>query len=441
LPQQWLVVGVIAVVAVVCGLASGLWLMRPHRHPALYSLLCVVSAAVAAVAIYGAVAVHSVSSAIANMTPPSSSSLRYDVLVFNNHSDDIKTLGVEFVGYLGTDRHSGDARELLDAEVSTGYIQRDDPTALALGLRSGDFQAILVEDSIFKGFEEADPTLFNALKVVKVIFVTIDTSSSRGGGDVTKPFIVYIQGIDQYGALQPRGLSDVIMLVAVNPITGHILMLNTPRDYYVQLHDTEGYPDKLTHAGTYGVDMSIETLQDLYGIKIDFWVRVNFDSVIRLVDALGGVDVESAEAFTCVHGGFRFTQGINNMNGEKALCFARERYNVDGGDHGRGKNQQRLLTGLIDKIIDPSILTRYSSVLDAVEGRMEMSFTADDVALIVRKQLSSGEQWTIDTTAVGGTGSSQPTYTFGSEMLYVMLPNMDQVSAAAAQMLAVLAER
>jgi LCP family protein required for cell wall assembly len=231
------------------------------------------------------------------------------------------------------------------------------------------------------------------------------------------------------------------MLVVVNPLTGHILMVNTPRDYYVQLHGTDGNPDKLTHAGTYGVEMSIETLQDLYGVEIDFWVRVNFDSVIRVVDALGGVEVESTESFRCVHGGFRIQQGINAMNGEQALCFARERYNVEGGDHGRGRNQQRLLTGIIDKIIDPSILMNYGAVLEALQDRVQFSFTSDDLTLIVRNQLSSDTDWNIETTAVGGAGASMPTYTFGSELLYVMLPNWEQVNAATEQMKAVLAER
>ncbi|MDR2620232.1 MAG: LCP family protein [Propionibacteriaceae bacterium] len=441
LPHNWLIAGVIGAAVVVCGLVTGLWLLKARRHPVLYGVLTTVTALVSAVAIYGAVAAGNVSNAISGMQPPTSDYLQYDVLVLNEHPDGVESLAGETVGYLKTDQYAPDARELLDAEVSTNYRGLDSLTDVASALRTKTIDATLIEDSLYRSFQDADAELFKQLKVLKVLRVRIDINSDHTNGDILQPFIVYISGIDQYGTLNPRGLSDVNMLVVVNPITNHILMVNTPRDYYVQLHDTQGYPDKLTHAGTYGVDMSIETLQDLYGIDINFWVRVNFDSVIRLVDALGGVDVESTESFTCVHGGYYVQQGMNHMNGEQALCFARERYHVEGGDHGRGRNQQRLLTGIIDKVIDPSILVNYSSMLSAMNERVQMSFTMDDLATLVRNQLTNGKGWQIETTAVGGAGSSQPTYTYGSELLYVMLPNQEQVSTAAAQMKAVLDER
>ncbi|MDR1355325.1 MAG: LCP family protein [Propionibacteriaceae bacterium] len=440
-PKAWTIGGVVGAVALVCGIAVGVWFLRPQRHPVFFSIFTVFSVAVTIVALYGVVVMNAFSTAIGDMSPPKEDNLLYDVLVFKEHSDELSSLENESVGYLKTDRYASAAQELLNSEVHTNYSSLDDLTAMTNSLRSGNIEVALLEDSLYRSFQDADQALFSALKVLKILWVPIDISSNQVEGDVSKPFVVYISGIDQYGELNPRGLSDVNMLVVVNPDTGHILMVNTPRDYYIQLHDTSGYPDKLTHAGTYGVDMSIQSLQDLYGINIDFWVRVNFDSVVRLIDALGGVDVNSVESFNCIHGGFAIKEGVNHMSGEQALCFARERYSVEGGDNGRGKNQQRLLSALIDKMISPSILVNYGSMLEAINGRLQMSFSADDIAMLVRNQLSSAKNWKIDTTAVIGSGSSQPTYTYGSESLYVMLPDWTSVAAAATQIKDVLAER
>jgi LCP family protein required for cell wall assembly len=175
--------------------------------------------------------------------------------------------------------------------------------------------------------------------------------------NANQPFAVYISGIDTYGNISTVSRSDVNILAIVDPAKRHLVLINTPRDYYVQLHGTIGSKDKLTHAGIYGVDMSRQTLEDLYDIDIPYYIRVNFSSLMAIVDTIGGVSVYSDYAFG------QFHVGRNELNGKQALQFSRERYSFTEGDRQRGRNQQRVIEAIVSKLSSPSVLVNYSSVL------------------------------------------------------------------------------
>jgi LCP family protein required for cell wall assembly len=259
-----------------------------------------------------------------------------------------------------------------------------------------------------------------------------NTDGQRAEGSLTsESFTVLISGIDVRGSISTTSRSDVNILMTVNPKTHQILLTTTPRDYYVYIPEVSGdMRDKLTHAGIYGVDASMRTLGNLYGVEVNDYIRINFDSVIRLVDALGGVDVNSDYAFTTRGGAYSFNEGLNHLNGEQALAFSRERYAFTDGDNQRGRNQMAVLTAMINKLQSPALLRNPGEVLEVVGESMQTSFTRSEITNLIAWQLSEGKGWEITRQAVSGHGDSQQTYSMRGRNLYVMWPDEESVAEA-----------
>lgn len=282
--------------------------------------------------------------------------------------------------------------------------------------------------------KETDRAFYDTLEVIATFEVRSSLSTLTSTVDADKPFILYISGIDTYGEVASVSRSDVNMLVVVNPREHKVLLVNTPRDYYVQLHGTSGVRDKLTHAGIYGTDMSINTMEDLYGVSIDSYARVNFSSLISIVDTLGGITVQSDYAFK----GYR--QGLNNLNGVQALEFSRERYSFAEGDRARGKNQQRVIEAIIQKMQSPAVLGQYTSLLSKLRTSLETNVSGNRIAELVNKQLSSLRAWTVESASVDGVGKMAPTYSMGATPLYVMEPDAASVAAVKQRIVQYLAQ-
>lgn len=256
---------------------------------------------------------------------------------------------------------------------------------------------------------------------------------------VEEPFNVYISGIDVSGSITTTSRSDVNIIMTVNSNTKKILLTTTPRDYYVQIPGVSGEAkDKLTHAGIYGVDASMRTLGQLYGIDIKYYARVNFTSLITIVDALGGVDVNSEYAFDA--GRYSFKKGMNHLNGNAALAFSRERYSFSAGDNQRGKNQEAVLTAILNKAMSPAILKNANEIIAKVGGSVETNMTDKEMAKFINMQLSDNAAWSIESVAASGSGDMLPCYSSGSQPLYVMHPNLDVVEEISNKMQEVLGE-
>lgn len=243
-----------------------------------------------------------------------------------------------------------------------------------------------------------------------------------------EPFHVYISGIDVYGDIKKESRSDVNLIATVNPKTHKILLTTTPRDYYVTIPGvSDGQRDKLTHAGIYGIDTSIATLENLYGIEIPFYVRVNFTSVEEIVDVLGGVDVESELAFTTGKESGQIVEvkkGKNHFNGKEALAFVRERKALAAGDNQRGKNQQALLTGLIKSTMSPKILFHANGMINSVAGNADTNMSEKQMKALIRMQLDSLDGWKIESVAASGDDSGkQNCYSYKGGPLYVTVPD------------------
>ena len=248
----------------------------------------------------------------------------------------------------------------------------------------------------------------------------------------TTPIVVYISGSDSRTSVQDTSArSDVNIVAVVNPTTGKILLVSTPRDYYVQLHGTTGLRDKLTHAGIYGIDMSRQTIEDLLDIKVDKTVKVGFDALETIVDAIDGIDIYSDQDLSLKSGQCKFVGGTTqHVNGACALAFSRERHSYATGDRHRGENQQQVISKILQKVTTPAYLLRLPEILRAADGLFETTFTYSEILDMIKFQLFSSPSWSIESISLDGTGSMQPTYSIPSQNLYVMIPNDATIATA-----------
>lgn len=245
-----------------------------------------------------------------------------------------------------------------------------------------------------------------------------------GGDDV---FTLYVSGIDTTGSPMVNRNSDVNILITFNTKTRQILMINTPRDFYVPLSISNGVKDKLTHAGCYGIQVSVDTLEMLYGINIDDYLKVNFTGFVNVIDELGGVSVYSEYAFDV--GGDHFTKGNNYLYGREALVFARERHSFGSGDRQRGKNQMAVIKGIIDKCTTTDALLNYENLLEAISSSIATSMSRDEITDFIKMQLSDMRGWNVVTYSVDGSGDNLMTFSLDSPN-YVMVPYQETVDKA-----------
>ena len=265
----------------------------------------------------------------------------------------------------------------------------------------------------------------------------IETEIEQENVDVEEPFNVYISGIDVDGPIATTSRSDVNIIMTVNPNTKKILLTSTPRDYYVTIPDISGEQrDKLTHAGIYGVDASMKTLEQIYGIDISYYARVNFTSLTKIVDALGGVDVDSDYEFETV--GYHFDKGINHLDGKLALAFSRERYSSTDGDNQRGRNQEKVLTAILNKAMSPALLNNANELIASVSDSVQTNMSQEEMAKFIKMQLNDGATWSIESQAATGHGDTQACYSSGDQPLYVMWPDETSVQAVSSKMQEVL---
>ena len=305
----------------------------------------------------------------------------------------------------------------------------------ATALHNGDVQAIIYNEAYNGILSEEFGDFGNSIKVIysHSIETKVENNAAEQVEVKDDTFTVYISGIDVYGAIETNSRSDVNIMAVVNPTSHQILLVTTPRDYYVEIPGLSGGElDKLTHAGIYGVDASMATLGQLYDTTIDFYARVNFTSLVEMVDALGGVDVYSEQAFTTSEDTglvMNVVQGENHFNGQQALAFSRERMNVDGGDFQRGKNQQAVITAMIKKAVSPAILVGANGILNSVSGNVDTNMSQDQIQTLIKTQLSDGGAWNIKSVAAEGTGDQQYCFSSPGSLLYVTQPDPNSVAS------------
>ncbi|MCD7893315.1 MAG: LCP family protein [Erysipelotrichaceae bacterium] len=316
-----------------------------------------------------------------------------------------------------------------DSSISTEDV--NDYETLCNDLYDSSVVAVLINETNYAFMENYQEDFADETRIIWSYDIESEVEDISKNVDVTNTtFTIFISGIDTSGKVSTVSRSDVNMLVTVNPTTKQILLTSIPRDYYVTLAN-KGAKDKLTHAGLAGVENSVATIENFMNIDINYYARVNFTSLVTMVDALGGVSVYSDYNFTSRHGGYTFVKGYNSVNGDQALGFVRERYSLPNGDNDRIRNQQYLLTAMLKKAMSPAIITNYSSVLDSISGSFETNMSSSEITSLIKMQLNDMADWDIQQIQLTGTGT---TMTGGAYMpnnkLYYMIPNEDSVDNA-----------
>lgn len=329
-----------------------------------------------------------------------------------------------------------DVKSKIASKVNITFNSKNNLTDIGNDLIQKNIDVILVSSTQYNMISEEIKDFKTNTKIIYTEKHELQTNT-KAENTASKysiksgKFNVYISGIDTSGDISNVSRSDANILATVNTETHEVLLTSIPRDYYVTLH-SYGAKDKLTHSGIYGINETIKTAEDILDTDINYYVRVNFTTVIKLVDKLEGIDVYSDYDFTSnAAKAFHYNKGYNHLNGEEALAFSRERYAFDSGDNQRVKNQQAVIEAVMKKVLNSTtLLTKYTDILDSLKGSFQTNVGQDDISKLVKDQINNMSSWTIKTNALTGTGASAETYSMGSTKLYVMIPSSTSVNDA-----------
>ena len=302
----------------------------------------------------------------------------------------------------------------LKVEDSSSYL------AAYKSLLAGETKAIVL-NSVFENLIEQEyPD--HAKKIKKIYTKELTKTVEAPKSSQNKAFNIYISGIDTYGPISSVSRSDVNIIMTVNQETKKILLTTTPRDAYVPIADGgNNQNDKLTHAGIYGVDASIHTLENLYGIDLNYYARLNFTSFLKLIDLLGGVDVYNDQEFTLLQGKYHFPVGNVHLDSEQALGFVRERYSLANGDGDRGRNQQKVISAIIQKLTSAEALKNFDDIMQSLQDSVQTNMPPETMVSLVNAQLVSGGKYTVITRDLKGTGRMDlPSYAMPDSSLYML---------------------
>lgn len=325
-----------------------------------------------------------------------------------------------------------DINEELESQINT--VPYNSVVELAGALYSGNVGAIIMNEA-YEGLLSDSEGFENFTTRTRIIYdVPIKGNGkveSNSVGSVTSdPFVVYISGSDTRSQILDTSRSDVNILMVVNPNSHQILMINTPRDYYVANPAGNGAMDKLTHCGLYGIDCSMQALAQLYDVEVNYSAQINFTGFETLVDAVGGITINLDSGFSTDEG-YYFSAGENSLDGVHALAFARDRHHQYDGDNGRGRNQMKVLSAIISKMTSGStIVSRYSDILGSLEGMFVTSLSSDEINSFARMQIDDMPSWNTQSYAVVGSNGSEYTYSMPNQAAYVMYPDQSSVERA-----------
>lgn len=374
------------------------------------------------------------------ITSPGGASVSMAIYVRQGDSRELSQLLSAPWGTLTTDQDNTQAA-LTQLEQDHGVTLTPqayaEATELVDALQQEQVDAILVTSSLLSPLEnmaEYAPIL-SGLRQVETLQVVPSGSSQnvQSISAVDQVFTLYLSGNDsRSNDIEDTERSDVNIIATVNPKTRQILLLSTPRDYFVPLSISNGVEDKLTHAGNYGIDVSMDTLEMLYDIELDYYFKVNFSGFEQIIDALGGIDVDSQYEFSSTISEYpiHYSKGINHLNGEEALYYVRERYSFLNGDFQRGVHQMQVIQAVMDKVLSPTILIQYVPMMEAMADSFRTSVPTDLITALVRSQLSGGGDWNVVSYYVSGHGENRYTFSAPRDKASVIIPDLSTVETA-----------
>lgn len=361
----------------------------------------------------------------------------YQVIVKNtSEMASLNDLDNKSIAYVKNREGASKAYKQLEKE-NVKKEEVDGVGALVRSFLQDEIDVILLESSEEELYNEMSQEFKENHKVLETVSVEVQKNDFSKDVAITKqPFSVYVTGVDTYDAISSVARSDVNMVITVNPVTHKILLTSIPRDYYVPIAgSTSDLNDKLTHAGLEGVDVSIKTIENLLDMDINYYIKFNFTSLIQIVDALGGIDVDSPFAFTAdyeedTHIYYEFQKGMNHLNGKQALAYVRERYGLREGDVARARHQQQVVEAVVNKLTTTTILTKYGALLGSMEGNFTTNFDFDSITGFVKMQLKDMPSWTVETQVLTGADASKKTASIPDLYSSVMIPDEEQVKTA-----------
>lgn len=375
------------------------------------------------------------------------------VSVVVKQSSDIKNksqlngLSVGTLRTIGTQGSSKALKELSKDGIVMNQSEYDSLSAMLEAFYNGEVDSIIINESSrsqildMESYADFDN---NTRVVYQTSYKVENTDKANAVSDITsKPFNILISGSDTRGGFDENGRSDVIMVATVNPKTSTILLTSVPRDFYVTTACDaadgcmQGALDKITHTGIHGTNTTKRTVEQLLGIEINYTFKVGFDTVTDLVDALGGVDVYVEPYYAFSKEVLSVHEGVNHLNGEQALWYARERYSYTEGDRQRTKNQQQVLMGIVNEATKPSVITKYASIMDAMANTFSTTMSNEEISDLIKYQINNNPKWKMEQYMVDGTGDTLMCAELG-DAAYVMVPNQSTVKMAKDKINAVL---
>lgn len=356
----------------------------------------------------------------------------FNILVLNDSEyNSLKDLNSKIIGHLDNNYHVGLDKTIKKIEKEINFDSKIlvDINEIVDSLINGEVDAIILEDAQISMLKEDNNNLFDKFKILEIFNIETEIKNEKENIDVINDsYNILITGVDTYGNITKVSRSDVNMVISINPKDNKILITSIPRDYYVYLSNFSSY-DKLTHAGIYGIETSIMAIEDLLDINIDYYIKVNFTTLIDIVDLLDGIQVTSKYEFTSIDG-YHYNKGINYLNGEEALSFARERKAFSDGDRVRIENQQLVLKAIINKLLSSKIITNYNDLLKALNNKFLTNMKDEELTKLIKWQIDGMYNWDILNISLNGTDSYQYTYSYQKQLLYVMLPDKESVNNA-----------
>lgn len=398
------------------------------------------------IAIFGCIYISKTQSVLDTVTDESATKKDYvSVIVLNDDPaqsmDDTKDYVFSYNSII--DKANSEAIvEKINTQLATDIhsITYSDWDTLINALYDEDVNAIILNEAYRSTLEEEFSDFSDRTRVLYSYEIESNLTSSTNTSrtDVTtEPFTVYIAGNDEYGdQLSEIGRNDVNIIATFNPKTKQMLLVTTPRDYYIPVDSlTSGVAvDKLTHAGNFGVDSSMATLGRLYDTNIDYYIKVNFTGTMNIIDALGGITIDSKVAFTTSYDTspiqYTFDVGKNECDGAKALAFCRERQTFAIGDNQRGLNQMIAIEAIMNKATSPSILTNYVNVLDSVSGFFATSMPQDTILSLIKDMLNDYSKWNVQSYNVTGEVGTGNSSFFQLKNMSVIMPDETSINTA-----------
>lgn len=373
------------------------------------------------------------------ITSDNTSTENYLVIVPTNSSfTSIKDLKNKTLGIMSNPSDSyQQALNTLKKTINYEVSEASDTISLTEDMLNNKTSGMVIEESQSKLLEENYPDYSSKTKVLYTFSISVTEESITKNVDVTKDsFNVFISGIDTYGKITSVSRSDVNIIANINPKTKSITLIHIPRDYYISLYNKSGLKDKLTHAGIYGIDTSVKSVENLLDLDINYYIKFNFTSVIKIVDAIGPISVYSNQNFTTgiyddeMNETYNFTKGYNTMNGNETLAFCRERHAFADGDQVRGEHQMSVIKAIVKKVTSPSILTKYSKLLSSLSSTFVTNMSENEITTIIQHQLDNNSEWTINSYEMTGVSSNEYTYSYPRQKLYVMVPSNESIDTA-----------